>query len=361
MRKLLSAVSGLLIVAMLVSALSMTALAMDGTDYVSADARVEKDAVTLVIKAASATTDGKLSVSYDAGLLNYESIAVSGTVSSVEEAEGKVTFGYACVDAEKIAQGGVIATVRFSLKESSGTSSFMIAVETFNSREDLEDVRLGVYVGLSEDEPVRPVLPGNSSDPGDEPEDKPVAEPGLSFVDVPQGAWFYDAVEYVVRSGYFMGTSDTTFSPDSAMTRAMFVTVLGRMAGVSVDHNTTGGFTDVKAGSYYAGYVAWAAQNGIVTGTSETTFAPDEMVTREQMAAFLYRYAKYLGMDVASDGSALNTFADASEVSAWAGEAVAWATARKIINGTGTGIEPKATATRAQVAQIVWNFSQYAE
>jgi hypothetical protein len=182
----------------------------------------------------------------------------------------------------------------------------------------------------------------------------------MDFDDVKPGRWSYDAISYVTGQGYFKGTSATQFSPSANMTRAMFVTVLGRMAGVSENTNAVTSFQDVAAGQYYTGYVAWAAEQGIVLGTSATTFAPSANVTREQMAAFLYRYAKYLGMDVSvkNGSTALSAFSDAGSVSSWAVDAMTWAVSNGIINGTGKGLEPQSYATREQVAQIIHKFDQ---
>lgn len=364
MRKLISKVSVLLVVLLLVSVMSTTAFAAGGTDYVRASAKTVGDDVTLTLTAVHATTDGKLSLTYDASVLQYEGIEIGSAVSSVDsETAGTVRFGYACLDSETIGRGGVIATVHFTvLNRSSVVSKVEIAVSEFNAHEALDGVVVKAYVPLVDSGLVN-AGPGFGSDSGSDDDTGSGSEggSGLGFTDVSRTDWFYDAVAFVVENGYFNGTSATTFSPDSPMTRAMFVTVLGRLAGVDVDNNATGGFTDVKAGSYYAGYVAWAAENGIVNGTSATTFSPDGLVTREQMAAFLYRYAKYQGMDVTASSDALDAFSDADAVSGWAREAMAWATDRQIINGTGHGVAPQATATRAQVAQIILNFSQYAQ
>ena len=153
---------------------------------------------------------------------------------------------------------------------------------------------------------------------------------------------------------------ETTFAPNLAMNRAMFVTVLGRMAGVEEDRTATSKFTDVKAGSYYAGYVAWAAEQDIVRGTSETTFSPNAKVTREQMATMMYRYAKAQGLDVTGGSEdVLDGFADSGRISGWAKEAMIWAVSQKLLEGTGAGLEPQAYGTRAQSAQIILNFSLY--
>ena len=149
--------------------------------------------------------------------------------------------------------------------------------------------------------------------------------------------------------------SSDLFDPDSAITRAMFVTVLYRMEGQpAVDQKA--GFTDVAEGSYYAAAVDWAAKNGIVNGVSETSFDPDAAITREQMAAILYRYAAYWELDVSAEAD-LSAYEDASSVSAYAQAAMQWAVANGVINGTSaTALEPAGTATRAQAATVLVRF-----
>ena len=172
------------------------------------------------------------------------------------------------------------------------------------------------------------------------------------FADVAPKAWYYNAVEYATDNGLFAGTSADTFSPDLAMTRGMFVTVLGRQAGVSNEKPQCTSFTDVAPGAYYAPYVQWAAENGIVNGTSSTTFAPEQKITREQMVTILHRY--FEGDSTAEPELGVR-FSDGDAVSSYAREAMGWAVASGLIAGTGDRLEPKATATRAQVAQVFYN------
>ena len=172
------------------------------------------------------------------------------------------------------------------------------------------------------------------------------------FADVAPNAWYYNAVEYAAENDLFAGTSADTFSPDLAMTRGMFVTVLGRQAGVSNEKPQCTSFTDVAPGTYYAPYVEWAAENGIVNGTSYTTFSPEQKITREQMVAILHRY--YCG-DSPAEPELTTLFSDGTTVSSYAREAMGWAVASGLIAGTGNRLEPKATATRAQVAQVFYN------
>lgn len=241
-----------------------------------------------------------------------------------------MTFGYAASGKDALAAGSVVATVRFTAKSALPATRLTVTVEDFNAREGLHLELPAVLVG------------------------------GLPFTDVSEGDWYYDAVAYVWQEGLFRGMDETTFAPNLAMNRAMFVTVLGRMAGVEEDRTATSKFTDVKAGSYYAGYVAWAAEQDIVRGTSETTFSPNAKVTREQMATMMYRYAKAQGLDVTGGSEdVLDGFADSGRISGWAKEAMIWAVSQKLLEGTGAGLEPQAYGTRAQSAQIILNFSLY--
>ena len=184
--------------------------------------------------------------------------------------------------------------------------------------------------------------------------------PMPEFTDVQPGQWHYAAIEYVVTHGYFKGVSDTSFAPSEPMTRAMFVTVLGRVAGVPDRPDPTPAFSDVKANSYYSGYVSWASENGIVEGISATLFGAQQSVTREQVAVFLYRYAKHIGLDVRVGNTAFPTGSlDSEDISPWALKSVVWAVSNGIIHGSSTGLEAKSNATRAQVAQFIRNFSEY--
>ncbi|MBS1450349.1 MAG: DUF4430 domain-containing protein [Oscillospiraceae bacterium] len=176
----------------------------------------------------------------------------------------------------------------------------------------------------------------------------------LPFTDVRETDWFYDDVVFAYENGLFSGTTATTFSPYAPMTRAMLVTVLYRLEG---EPAVTGrsGFSDVTIGSYYEAAVTWAADNGIVNGTSAVTFSPSENVTREQMAAILCRYAQYKQYGTSASAS-LSAFSDAAAVSTYAKAPLSWAVAEKLVNGTDGKLLPRASATRAQVAAILHRF-----
>lgn len=180
------------------------------------------------------------------------------------------------------------------------------------------------------------------------------SKPKLPFTDVSTSDWFYSDVMFVYENGLFSGTDSRSFSPNASMTRAMLVTVLYRLEGEPAGTGSSS-FSDVRSGSYYEKAVAWAAANGIVTGTGSTSFSPDAKVTREQLAAILYRYAQYKKLDTDA-GAKLDSFSDAGNVSGYASEALSWAVSEGLINGASGRLMPKGDATRAQVAAILHRF-----
>ena len=179
--------------------------------------------------------------------------------------------------------------------------------------------------------------------------------PAPAFTDI-HNHWAADNILFAASRGLLSGTSDTTFSPNTGMTRGMFVTALGRLAGINPDSYKTGKFTDVKADAYYAPYVNWAAQNGIVESVTATTFAPDTNINREQMAVIMANYAKKLGYDLPKTLQAV-TFADNAQISSWAKNAVRTMQQAGILSGkNGNKFDPKGTATRAEVATVLRRF-----
>ena len=179
--------------------------------------------------------------------------------------------------------------------------------------------------------------------------------PAPAFTDI-TGHWAADNILFAASRGLLSGTSDTTFSPDTGMTRGMFVTALGRLAGINPDSYQTGKFTDVKADAYYAPYVNWAAQTGIVEGVTATTFAPDTNINREQMAVIMKNYAAKLGYDLPQTLKAV-TFADNTQISSWAKDAVKSMQQAGILAGKNENkFDPKGTATRAEVATVLRRF-----
>lgn len=174
------------------------------------------------------------------------------------------------------------------------------------------------------------------------------------FSDVAPDAWYRDAVQYAYDNGLMTGTSETTFEPAVSTTRGMIVSVLYRLAGSPAADDA--GFSDVADSAWYAEAVNWAASEGVVGGFGDATFRPDSAITREQMASILYRYAAYKGMDVSARAD-LSGYADADQIGEWAYEVMAWANAEGLLNGvTADTLQPQGNATRAQVAAILQRF-----
>lgn len=180
---------------------------------------------------------------------------------------------------------------------------------------------------------------------------------GLPFADVPSGSWYYDDVAYVYDTGLMTGLTATTFGPNLSTTRGMIVTILWRMENEpAAKHGCP--FADVRRGSYYEQAIAWASENGIVTGFDASTFAPDRAITREQLAAILFRFAAYRGMDAVTLRENLSSFQDQAAISAYAVSALNWAVGEGLMQGTGDKLEPTGNATRAQVAAMLRRFMQ---
>ena len=196
------------------------------------------------------------------------------------------------------------------------------------------------------------------------PQEPTTPRPQSAFIDVAESDWFYAAVDYVYRNGLFAGTTATTFSPGTAMTRGMFVTVLHRLDGrPAVDFGA--GLSDVtNPAMYYYDAVIWANANRIVTGYTDGTFQPDRAVSREEMAVIIHRYASHKGRDMQPRGAGpeqgvqFDAFQDRGDVSAYAAPAMQWAVSWEIIRGSNGRLLPRNTATRAEVAQIIYNYCE---
>ena len=176
------------------------------------------------------------------------------------------------------------------------------------------------------------------------------------FVDVNPGDAYYDAVLYVYENGLFKGVSETEFAPDTTMTRAMFVTVLGRMAGVNPLLYQKSSFTDVEVGQWYSPYVEWAAQSGIVLGYGDGTFGLNDEITVEQAAVILARYAAFTGRSTYTLRT-LHDFADSADVSDWAVYSMKWIVNTGIYTGENGMLSPKSLAKRSLVAAMLYNYA----
>jgi hypothetical protein len=185
------------------------------------------------------------------------------------------------------------------------------------------------------------------------------------FADIMSSDWFYDAVGYVNLNGLMNGQTGMEFGPEAAMTRGMFVTILGRMENIDTAiyaNQTT--FSDVKNNQYYAPYTAWASDKGIVTGVGSEKFAPDAAITREQMAVMLTNYMKLKDQGPVGAWAIQLTYSDMDQISSWAGEGVMFTTMKELMKGTGNDangaplFSPLSTSTRAQTAQVMMNLEE---
>ncbi|MEG2421165.1 MAG: S-layer homology domain-containing protein, partial [Oscillospiraceae bacterium] len=178
------------------------------------------------------------------------------------------------------------------------------------------------------------------------------------FADVSDKAWYAPAVDFVYMEGLFKGISETQFGPAVTMNRGMFITVLGRLAKVDTDKwSATGKFPDVASDAYYAPYVAWGAAEGIVLGYDNGNYGPEDLVTREQMAAILYRYVQKQGGGYQGNWVFLLPYADAASVSDWALEGISWCSQHKVVQGKENNrLDPTGDASRAEVAQLMMNY-----
>ena len=237
--------------------------------------------------------------------------------------------------------------------------------EPSESPEPSEDPAPSESPKPSEDpKPSESLKPSESPQPSESPapseSPKPSDSPGPaepeSFVDVEEGSWYEDAVNYCASMGYMEGTGDNKFDPDYTVTRGTIAQILYAQSGKpTVDSKSD--FTDVKEDKWYSDAVAWAAEEGVVAGYTDGTYKPDDPITRQQMVAILYKYAQLNGYDTTANGD-LSKFKDADKLSKYAVTPMKWAVGHGVISGTDVGLEPNATATRAQVAVILQAFDK---
>ncbi len=177
-------------------------------------------------------------------------------------------------------------------------------------------------------------------------------KPADKFTDVSEKDWFYDYVNYVLENGLFVGTTDTTFSPNNNLTRGMLVTILYRFAGATDTEKAT--FDDVKSTEYYSAPIAWAAKNGFVNGIGDNKFAPDANITRQDLATIIYRYIKAQGKGFTGMWSFLLQYSDREQIAEYAYEPICWLTMNEVLSGKGDNkIDPLGNATRAETAKIM--------
>ena len=279
--------------------------------------------VTLTL-GADAAANARMTVEFDPNYLTYLDYETDFTVHSVRAEEGRLEIGLANASSQKLQE---LMVIRFQVTGAWDQTQISITTERVDGENGY-----GTYTSY---------LYGD----------------GYRFQDVTADQWFYEAVDHMASEGYILGISESHYGPALQMNRASFVTLLGRLEGVEKTFTETR-FADVPADSFYSGYVAWADEQGIVKGLTETMFGPAESVNRAQMVTFLYRYAVSEGMDVtvADPDALLAQFSDGETLPEWAKDAFLWAIDRGIINGMDGKLAPGSLTNRAQVAVMLYRF-----
>ena len=367
MKNLKKRLGSAILALLLVLSVSGSAFAATGTDAsLRLSGAHQSGQITVdVYLTAEDATNGKVEVSYDADQTAFVSAAacVEDWVVSVNaEADGLVSFAW--VGTALTEEETCIATLVFNVIDSD-------TVWAYFSVEATEVYASGSAVGVTgasdeisvqvkkttppviPDSPVvipptpdLPVEPEDNEDPI-EPEDPEIPE--CSFTDIEH--WAKESILAVYDAGLMNGVSDTSFAPDEKVSRAMVVQVLYRMAGAPAVTGTNN-FTDLTD-DWYKDAIQWAVDNGITNGRSDTSFAPNADVTREEMATFIYRFAKLSGEDVSASAD-LTGYEDADSISSWAVTYLSWANAKGLINGrTATTLVPGGTALRGELATIL--------
>lgn len=263
-----------------------------------------------------------------------------------------IKFVWASASEENFTGNGTLVTLTFEIKKDAALGNAHIATRA-NDRNvknvDLEEVPLTFVNGyvqvVAKDDAATEEKPEGTEEPTEE------AAP-MNFADVAESDWFANGVKFVNEKGWMSGVEENTFAPNGTLTRAMLVSILHRME--AAPEAESAGFADVDADAWYAAGVNWAAMAGIVSGVGDgTTFAPNENVTREQIALILSKYVGIKGNVVEATGD-VTAFADGAEISGWALDAVKWAVGANLLSGKGEGnLDPKGNATRAEIASIL--------
>lgn len=315
-----------------VSAATPEGEALVDVAYVGEDGLVE-----LTVRTETAVAAGNFTVTYDNRTLTLEKVTPATDHSSVKTEASSVFCSYV----NRPAKEGVLAVLRFSYDAEAAQTTKVEVKLTLIDEEDQTTLRTkSLLLELAA---------------------KDTLCPSKVYTDLNTDSWYHDAVDYVLENGIMNGISDTLFNPTGTTTRAMFVTILGRAAGVDEEaYGEKEMFKDVPAGQWYSAYVNWACEKGIVNGRGAGCFCPRDPVTRQEMVTMLARFAAAMGEDTTVENTEiLNTFADADQVASYAVEAFAWAVEQGIINGTANGLEPKGLATRAQTAQIIYKYQTF--
>ena len=295
-------------------------------------------------------------------------VKIKGTITRVEKAEGKIQtilVKDAAGDETRIFIDGYITTGKEVENAVVGYQVETVGLASYDNSFSLDGKTIAPRIRIRDRADIVCTKASTSGGGSQHPsggshhssdsgkDDQPSA--ALPFADVRKTDWFYSDVEYVYKKGLMAGTGAKDFDPNSQLTRGMIVTVLYRLEKEPAVSGASK-FADVNASQWYGNAVIWAAANGIVSGYSDTSFGPNDAITREQLAAILYRYAVHSGMTAVTQEENLGGFADADQISSYAVQAMNWAVGKGLLKGSDGLLMPKAQASRAQVAAILHRF-----
>lgn len=320
-----------ILVLSLLAGLSVTAFAAPANAALTLDTKNGLDGitVTLSLRDAKGVSNGRVSLSYDPQVLSLKqsrAVLQCGTASLNTKEAGEVSFAWVGSSLPAGKTGILELTFRFT--EKAGRNAVLKA--------EARDVYAsGTKCKVASADTTLVYNP---------------------YTDI-NGHWAKDEILKATHAGIFQGMTKTTYAPEENLTRAMFVTVLHRIAGTPASGSVKLTFRDVPSNAYYARALAWAYGNGIVTGRSQTEFSPDDSITRQELVTMLFRFAKWQGRDVSS-GAPISVFKDSGAIAPWAERSISWAVDEGILNGYTDGtIQPNGNATRAEAAAIVCRYA----
>ncbi len=370
----------LIITFLLIFVLSLTAFAGSAVFSLSSAEADAGDSVKLTLSLKCTEEANSFAVSklnFDTSVLEFTGFTENSAISDLtilpptfDSDKGVIVIGL--TDSQKFE--GELCTVEFVVKDDAFSGSYEISASTVakNNSTPVESSFASGTVKINGKEPPEPTVPTTPTTPTvptvptvpttpttpttPTVPDKPV-EWKNPFNDVEESDWYYGSVKYANENGIINGVSPTEFAPKLNVTRAMFVTLLYRLE--KQPDTVECKFTDVQKGSWYEKAVAWANEKGIVFGVSDTEFAPDSNITREQMATMLCRWAKFKGKNVAS--SVKLNYSDKDNISDWAKDNIAWTTENGIMTGSGSSFLPKNFATRAEAAAVIERIAKKAD
>lgn len=309
--------------------------------------------VNVSIVADGASNSGLLEIQFDPSVLDFNATGGASHLTSIVD-NGDGTLTFGYASLEEIPAGSPLCVLTFHYQGSSLMTGLTVTTLEADDTNPNTSAEVDIQYQGTTTPPINPGTPGGTDDPGEpEPPEQGGSE---SYTDLNPNAWYRKYADYVIEQGLMKGTSSTTFSPNEPLTRAMLVTILYRledMPSVTADNR----FSDVADATWYTDAVRWAADIGIIEGYGNGRFGPANPITRQELAVILWRYAWYKGYDVGAAGTVVPDFADRGEIASWAGEAISWAYSRGIIIGKLDNVlDPRGGTTRIEAATMVTRF-----